>query len=75
MKQKQEIINFIINNVNLHNTKLSSFNNIVHIDKKFFYFKNLSKQMYLGQNKNIPTMKTNSKNMIKVMFLIYISKT
>ena len=57
-KQKDERINYIVNFINLTSSQFVLFNNYIHLEEKWFYFKKFNKKVYLGPLETITTRKT-----------------
>ncbi len=75
VEQKRTRLEFCMKHIDLPNCQFHSFNDVIHIDEKWFYIQKINQKMYLLKDEPIPIRKTQSKRfMQKVMFLCAVGK-
>ena len=68
-------VNFLISNIDLPNKMFIPFNNLIHIDEKWFYMNQISRKIYQSPTEKEPISIFKNKSFIrKVMFLVAVEK-
>ena len=74
-KQMINRVKFCISHLDLPNQMLIPFNNLIHIDKKWFYMNQISRKVYQSPTEKEPIRRCTNKRFIrKVMFLVDVSQ-
>ena len=64
MKKKIYRVNFFISNIYLPNQMFITFNNLIHIDEKWFYMNQISRKVYQYLTEKQPIRRCRNKRFI-----------